>query len=126
MAKKKRGATTSPDPATTTPAEAKAGKGPGRGAWKALDASSGLVAAMLAPRVSNLAWRAVTGRKPPTNTRNPELSTKEAVAWAAIGGATVQIVRTVVRRSAANYWVKSTGGLPPGMKSTRTPGAPKS
>lgn len=116
---RKRARTTEPDPATTSRAEARASRGKGRGAWKALDAGSGLLAAALAPRVSNLAWRAATGRKPPSQTRNPELSAKEAVAWAAIGGATVQVVRTVLRRSAASYWVKSTGGLPPGMKSLK-------
>ena len=113
---KKRATTTEPDQATTSSAEAQVSKGPGRGAWKAMDAASGLAAAALAPRVSNLAWRAVTGRKPPRQSRHPELSTKEAVAWAAIGGATVQVVRTMLRRGAANYWVKSTGGLPPGMR----------
>ncbi len=119
---KKRARTTERDPATTSQAEARAAKGRGRGAWKALDAGSGLLAAALAPRVSNVAWRAVTGRKPPSQTRNPELSAKEAVAWAAIGGATVQVVRTVVRRGAASYWVKSTGGLPPGMRSLKDAG----
>lgn len=115
MAKKRA----APDAATTSTDEVRAARGPGRGAWKALDAGSGLLAATLAPRASTLAWRALTGRKPPKNTRNPELSTTEAVAWAAIGGASVQIVRTLVRRSAASYWVRSTGNLPPGMKSLK-------
>lgn len=119
MARRKKASTTTPDPAATSTEEVKVARSGSRGAWKALDAGSGLLAAALAPRVSTLAWRAVTGRKPPTNTRNPELSTKEAVAWAAIGGASVQVVRTLVRRGAANYWVKSTGGLPPGMKSLK-------
>lgn len=110
------------DAGTTSVAEAKVARSRGRGTWRALDAASGLVAASLAPRISNLAWQAATGRKPPANSRNPELSTKEAVAWAAIGGATVQVVRTLVRRSAANYWVRSTGGLPPGMKPLKRPG----
>lgn len=114
---KKRAKTTEPDSATTSTAEAKVSRGRGRGAWKALDAGSGLVAAALAPKVSNLAWRVATGRTPPRQSRHPELSTKEAVAWAAMGGATVQVVRTLVRRGAANYWVRSTGGLPPGMTS---------
>lgn len=100
----------------TSKAEVRAARGPGRGAWKALDTSSALAAAALAPRVASLGWRVVTGRKPPSSTRNPDLSTGEAVAWAAIGGATVQVVRTLIRRGAANYWVKSTGNLPPGMK----------
>lgn len=114
---RKRPTPTEPDPATTTSAaEARVARGRGRGAWKALDAGSGLLAAALAPRVSNVAWRLATGRKPPRHTRHPDLSTKEAVAWAAVGGATVQVVRTVLRRSAASYWVRSTGGLPPGMR----------
>ncbi|MET1132458.1 MAG: DUF4235 domain-containing protein [Aeromicrobium sp.] len=116
---RKRAKKATPDPGTTSTAEAKVSKGRGRGAWRALDVGSGLLAASLAPKVSNLAWRAATGRKPPRNTRNPELSTKEAIAWAAIGGASVQVVRTLVRRGAASYWVRSTGGLPPGMKSTK-------
>lgn len=116
---RKRATKATPDAGTTSKAEAKVSKGRGRGAWRALDTGSGLLAATLAPYVSNLAWRAVTGRQPPRNTRSPELSTKEAVAWAAIGGATVQIVRTVARRGAASYWLKSTGGLPPGMESTK-------
>ena len=116
---RKRAKTATPDPGTTSAAEAKVSKGRGRGAWRALDAGAGLLAASLAPHVSNLAWRAATGRKPPRNTRDPDLSTAEAIAWAAIGGATVQVVRTVARRGAASYWVRSTGGLPPGLKSTK-------
>ena len=115
---RKRATKATPDAGTTSTAEAQVSKGRGRGAWRALDAGSGLLAASLAPHVSNLAWRAATGRKPPSNTRHPELSTTEAIAWAAIGGATVQVVRTVARRGAAAYWVRSTGGLPPGMKPT--------
>ncbi|MBA4608803.1 MULTISPECIES: DUF4235 domain-containing protein [Aeromicrobium] len=116
---RKRATKATPDPATTSPAEAEVSTGRGRGAWRALDAGSALLAASLAPYISNLAWRAVTGRKPPRNTRHPDLSTTEAIAWAAIGGATVQVVRTVARRGAATYWVRSTGGLPPGMRSTK-------
>lgn len=101
---------------TTSSAEVSVQRSKGRGAWRALDTSSALVGALLAPRISNLAWRAVSGRKPPSSSSHPEVSTKEAIAWAAIGGATVQIVRTVLRRGVSTYWVRSTGDLPPGMK----------
>ena len=104
------------DAATTSVAEAKAQRRLGRSTWKLMDTGATMVGAALAPRVSNAAWRAVTGRKPPASARHPELSTAEAIAWAASGGAGIQIVRTVVRRGAATYWVKSTGDLPPGMK----------
>lgn len=113
MAKRK---STQRDASTTSGAEAVAQRRLGKGTWKVMDAGSTLVAAALAPRVSNLAWRAITGRAAPASTRHPELNIAEAIGWAALGGATVQIVRTVLRRGAATYWVKSTGDLPPGMK----------
>jgi uncharacterized protein DUF4235 len=71
---------------------------------------------MLAQRASILAWRAVTGRKPPSSGRHPDVTTGEAVAWAVVGGAIIELVKVGVRRGTATYWVKSTGKLPPGMK----------
>ena len=37
-----------------------------------------------------------------------------------VGGAIVELTKALVHRSAATYWVKSTGQLPPGMKSLKT------
>lgn len=89
---------------------------PGKGAWKVMDRGSSLAAGALAGRISALTWRAVTGKQPPLNGRHPEVSTKDAVAWAIIGGATIELVKVAVRRGTATYWVNSTGTLPPGMK----------
>jgi hypothetical protein len=91
-------------------------KSPGRGTWRLMDRGSSLVAGMLAQRASILAWRTVTGRKPPTSGRHPDVTTGEAVAWAVVGGAIIELVKVGVRRGTATYWVKSTGKLPPGMK----------
>lgn len=87
-----------------------------KSSWKVLDRGSSVVSGLLAHRVATVAWRGVTGRKPPTNGRHPEVSTGEAVAWAMVGGALVELVRVGVRRSASTYWIRSTGHLPPGMK----------
>lgn len=89
----------------------------GKAAWKLLDRGSVVAAGALAPRVSQVAWRAATGKEPPTSGRNPEVDTREAIAWAIVGGALVEVTKVVVRRGAARYWVNSTGNLPPGMKS---------
>jgi len=91
-------------------------KAPAKGAWRVMDRGSALAAGLLAHRISSLAWRAATGKKPPTTGRHPDVSTREAVAWAVIGGATIELVKVAVRRGTATYWVKSTGNLPPGMK----------
>lgn len=100
------------DIAATTPTT----KAPGKGAWKLMDRTSSIVAGLLAQRASAVAWRAVTGKKPPVTGRHPEVSTREAVAWAVVGGALIELVKVGVRRGTATYWVKSTGQLPPGMK----------
>ncbi len=87
-----------------------------RSTWRLMDRLSTVAAGLLAREVSTLTWRAATGRKPPTAGRHPEVETKEAVAWAVVGGALVEVVKLLVRRYAAGYWVRSTGDLPPGMK----------
>ncbi|MEV7396202.1 DUF4235 domain-containing protein [Aeromicrobium sp. NPDC092404] len=91
-------------------------KAPGKSAWRLMDRGSSLVAGLLAQRASVLAWRAVTGKKPPSSGRHPDVTTGEAVAWAVVGGAIIELVKVGVRRGTATYWVKSTGQLPPGMK----------
>ena len=91
-------------------------KAPGRGTWRLMDRGSSVAAGLLATRAAAIAWRAVTGKKPPTSGRHPEVSTREAVAWAMLGGGLIELVKVGVRRSTATYWVKSTGRLPPGMK----------
>lgn len=91
-------------------------KAPGRGTWRVMDRGSAMVAGLLAQRVSAAAWRVATGKKPPTSGRHPDVGTREAVAWAVVGGAIIELVKVGVRRGTATYWVKSTGKLPPGMK----------
>ncbi len=91
-------------------------KAPSRATWKVMDRGASVASAMLATRASAVAWRLATGRKPPTSGRHPDVTTREAVTWAVVGGSIVELVRVGVRRGAATYWVRSTGQLPPGMK----------
>ncbi|MET0446971.1 MAG: DUF4235 domain-containing protein [Aeromicrobium sp.] len=113
MAKKRRKS----EPTLTERAEATPNKkAPGRGTWRVMDRGSSVAAGLLATRAAALTWRTVTGKKPPTSGRHPEVSTREAVAWAMLGGGLIELVKVGVRRGTATYWVKSTGQLPPGMK----------
>lgn len=113
MAKKhKKKDPTLAEQAAATPTK----KAPGRGTWKVMDRGSSVAAGLLATRAAAITWRAVTGKKPPTSGRHPEVSTREAVAWAMLGGGLIELVKVGVRRGTATYWVKSTGQLPPGMK----------
>jgi hypothetical protein len=96
-------------------------KAPGRGTWRVMDRGSSVLAGLLAARASAIVWRVVTGKKPPTSGRHPEVSTREAVTWAVVGGGLIELVKVGVRRGTATYWVKSTGQLPPGMKPLHQP-----
>jgi hypothetical protein len=90
-------------------------------AWKLMDRGSSVAASAAARDVPALAWRIATGRKPPKATNNPEANTREVLLWAFVGGGFAELMRVVVKRSTANYWVKSTGHLPPGMKPVKKP-----
>ena len=85
-------------------------------AWKLMDRSSSVAAGAAAREVPAVAYRIITGRKPPKSTKNPDADLGEVVAWAFIGGGLAELMRVLVKRWTASYWVKSTGHLPPGMK----------
>jgi hypothetical protein len=91
----------------------------GKRAWKLMDRGATIGAGLLARKVSALTWQAATRRKPPADTNNPDNDIREVIAWAVVGGAIVELTKVMMHRGAATYWVKSTGDLPPGMKSLK-------
>lgn len=99
----------------TKPAEPKSTVG-SKQAWKLMDRGSSVAATAASREVPAFAWRILTGRKPPVSPKNPDAPMREIVLWSFIGGGLAELVRVLIKRSAAIYWVKSTGHLPPGMK----------
>jgi Protein of unknown function (DUF4235) len=100
-------------------AKRKAKKAANSGArtWAIFSLVSALIGANLAKKVLNSGWRAATGKKPPANPADPDVQIGEAVLWAAVSGTFVAIARMLATRKAANYFAKSTGKLPPGLRS---------
>jgi hypothetical protein len=45
-------------------------------------------------------WKVATGKTPPTNPKDPELTWKEAVAWALLSGAVVGVSQLIAARGA--------------------------
>ena len=111
MAKKKK--------TTSEPVTSPKGVPGGKRAWKLMDRGATIGAGLLARKVSSMTWQTATRRKPPSDTKNPDNDIREVVLWAVVGGAIVELTKALVHRSAATYWVKSTGQLPPGMKSLK-------
>lgn len=99
----------------------KSGKQSGKGAWRMMDRASTIAAALVARKLTATSWRVATGKQPPSNAKHPDVSNREAVTWAIVAGALVELTKVMIRRGAANYWVKSTGKLPPGVKPLKTP-----
>ena len=85
-----------------------------------MDRASTIAAGLIAHRLTALTWRVATGKKPPTSTPHPDVSNAEAVTWAVLAGAGIELTKVLIRRGTANYWVRSTGNLPPGMKPLKT------
>ncbi len=110
MAKKKK----------SEPVKSPKGVPGGKRAWKLMDRGATIGAGLLARKVSAATWQTATRRKPPADTNNPDNDIREVVIWAVVGGAIVELTKVLVHRSAATYWVKSTGQLPPGMTSLKT------
>lgn len=93
----------------------------GKGMWKLLDHGATIASALVARKLTATTWRVATGKTPPVNAKHPDVSNREAVAWAVIAGALIELTKVLIRRGAATYWVKSTGNLPPGVKPLKTP-----
>lgn len=90
----------------------------GSKAWSIMSLGAAVGGAAVARKTLNTGWKAATGKTPPANPADPEVDLWEAVAWAAASGTAVGIVRMLAARRAANYYLKSTGHLPPGVGSS--------
>jgi len=85
--------------------------------WKVMDRGSTVAAGVLARQASEAAWKAATGKKPPSDDKKSlDSGVREIALWAFVGGGLTELIRVMVKRSTASYWVKSTGHRPPGMK----------
>jgi hypothetical protein len=83
--------------------------------WSVFSLAAALGAAALAKKGLNTSWRAATGKNPPANPADPDVDLWEAIAWAAVSGTFVGIARMLASRTAAHYYTKSTGHLPPDL-----------
>lgn len=73
-------------------------------------------AAAVAKKGLNTSWRAATGKNPPANPADPDVSLAEAVMWAAVSGTLIGVARMLATRRAASYYARSTGHLPPQLQ----------
>ena len=78
--------------------------------------AASLGGAAVARKALDKSWQVSTGKKPPENPADPDIDIWEAVSWAVVTGAAVALAKMYAQRRAANYYLKSTGELPPGLR----------
>ncbi|QDB80492.1 DUF4235 domain-containing protein [Georgenia sp. 311] len=83
--------------------------------WKIVSTGSAVVAGILANKLLDLGWKAVTGHAPPgDDDGDPSVSFTEIVVFAAVSGAVVGLTRQLAQRGAAKWYggpVEQTGTL---------------
>ena len=84
--------------------------------WKVLGTGAALGAAVVARKLVTSGWTATTGKAPPANPEDPEVSWPEAVGWAVASGAFVGVARLLATRKAAAYYMRSAGHPPKGLQ----------
>ena len=87
----------------------------GKRLWKVYSKGSTVLAGVIALRLTETTWRLATSRKAPNDPEHPDVSAREAITWALLSGVTAELTKVVISRKTAQYWVRSTGNLPPGM-----------
>ncbi len=97
-------------------AQKKAKKQDSSKVWSIFSLAAALLGATVARKSVTKAWQAATGKNPPANPADPDVDMWEAVLWAVASGTAVQLARMLATRRAANYYAKSTGHLPPGLR----------
>ena len=84
--------------------------------YSAFSLAAAIGAAAVAKKGLNSTWRAATGKNPPANPADPDVSLSEAVMWAALSGTQIGVARMLPTRRAAHYYARSTGHLPPQLQ----------
>jgi hypothetical protein len=86
--------------------------------WKIFGTVSAVAAGVATKKLLEVAWKTATGSEPPANPEHPDVQWWEAFSYALASGAAIGVARMLTARKAAEYYRKSTGHLPAGLKET--------
>jgi hypothetical protein len=84
--------------------------------WKVFGTVSAIAAGIATKKMLEVAWKTATGHAPPENPEHPDVQWWEAISFAIASGAAIGVARMLAARKAADYYRRSTGRLPAGMK----------
>ena len=84
--------------------------------WKVVGTGAAIAAGAVARKLATSSWTSATGKAPPANPEDPEVSWPEAIGWAVASGALIGVARLLATRKAAAYYTKSAGHRPKGLE----------
>ena len=82
--------------------------------WKVYMTALGLASTIVAQKVLDASWKAITGKKPPEPT-DPDIPLREAATWALASGLGMGVTQFAVKRFAASRWAKDMGSKAPNI-----------
>lgn len=81
--------------------------------WMVIGAASAALAGIAVRSALKAGWQLWRDEDPPNNPAAPDVSWKDALAWAGATGAAVAVARVLARRGAVVGWRRVTGRYPP-------------
>ncbi|PYF99081.1 Protein of unknown function [Georgenia satyanarayanai] len=73
--------------------------------WKIVSTGSAVLAGLLANKLLDIGWKAVTGHEPPgEGNDDPAVSLTEVVVFAAVSGAVIGLSRQLAQAGAAKWY----------------------
>lgn len=85
--------------------------------WSLSTTAAAIGGGILAKKVTEGGWKFITGNDSPANPEDPDTNWTEAIVFALISGAIVQLTRVLVNRQSTQAFKKSTGRLPKSVSS---------
>ncbi len=80
--------------------------------WSLATTGAAIGSGIFAKKITEKIWTFVTGSSSPTNPEDPEINWGEAIAFALLSGAIVQLLKMLVNRESTQAFKKQTGRLP--------------
>ncbi|MGB3258462.1 MAG: DUF4235 domain-containing protein [Ornithinimicrobium sp.] len=80
--------------------------------WSLATTGAAIGGGIVAKKLAEGGWKFITGNDSPANPEDPDTDWVEAVAFALVSGAIVQLTRMLVNRQSTRAYKKSTGRLP--------------
>jgi Protein of unknown function (DUF4235) len=87
----------------------------GKVGYKILATLGAAASTIIARKAVKATWKTATGKEPPSNPAQSDVTWGEAVTWAILSAAAVAVAKVMAQRRVAATWQRASGVSPPGF-----------